>query len=57
MYIKLSDKNTRFIKLNVNKLKNNEFQVFYTQLSSSIGLAHILNDHYMLIIVQTNKII
>ena len=57
MYIKLSDENTRFIKLNVNKLKNNEFQVFYTQLSSSIGLAHILNDHYMLIIVQTSKII
>ncbi|KES11043.1 hypothetical protein SASC598O02_006380 [Snodgrassella alvi SCGC AB-598-O02] len=57
MYIKLSDENTRFIKLNVNKLKNNEFQVFYTQLRSSIGLTHILNNHYMLIIVQTNKII
>lgn len=28
MYIKLSDENTRFIKLNVNKLKNNEFLFF-----------------------------
>ena len=33
------------------------FSVLLNQLHSYIGLVHIHKDHYMLITVQTNKII